>query len=331
MAPDPIVAGASRRCRRSTGSEVGCQRTIIKEDASVRLVTRGDLDGLTCAVIICQHEKVDEILLIHPQDITENRVEIRSGDIIANLPYHPECAIWFDHHLHTATPTAPPAVFKGKFGQAPSAARLAYEFYGGSEKMPRFSKLVWETDRLDSANLTPKDVTDPKGFIKIGFTIDGRTGIGSFEDYFHTLVDLLIKKTSLEKILEHPQVLERCNLMEQQAEQFKDALRTHSHMDGNVVVTDFRPVDKTPIGNRFMVYALYPDANVSIRLQWGPQHKFQMLTLGHSIFTRTCQTNVGELAARYGGGGHQGAGSIPLMQEPEQQIQMVLTELKANG
>ncbi|MEO1369016.1 MAG: exopolyphosphatase, partial [Acidobacteriota bacterium] len=129
----------------------------------MRLVTRGDLDGLTCAVIICQYEKIDEILLIHPQDITENRVEILADDIIANLPYHPNCGMWFDHHLHTATPTARPVHFKGKFGQAPSAARLVYEYYGGSEKMPRLAKLVWETDRLDSANLTPGDVTDPQG------------------------------------------------------------------------------------------------------------------------------------------------------------------------
>ncbi|MEM6792573.1 MAG: exopolyphosphatase [Acidobacteriota bacterium] len=297
----------------------------------MRLVTRGDLDGLTCAVIICQHEKVDEILLIHPQDITENRVAITGDDIIANLPYHSECAMWFDHHLHTATPTARPQVFKGKFGQAPSAARLVYEYYGGSEKMPRLAKLVWETDRLDSANLTPEDVTHPEGFIKIGFTIDGRTGIGSFQDYFHTLVEMLIRKTPLEQILAHPQVEERCRLLDEQAESFRQALDQHSRQDGNVIITDFRPLASPPVGNRFLVYALYPDANVSIRLQWGPQRQFQMLTLGHSIFNRTCQTNVGELAARYGGGGHKGAGSIPLMEDPDQQIQMVLGELKANG
>ncbi|MEO1083325.1 MAG: exopolyphosphatase [Acidobacteriota bacterium] len=297
----------------------------------MRLVTRGDLDGLTCAVIICQHEKIDEILLIHPQDITENRVEIQADDIIANLPYHPNCGMWFDHHLHTATPTARPVHFKGKFGQAPSAARLVYEYYGGSEKMPRLTKLVWETDRLDSANLTPGDVTDPQGFIKIGFTIDGRTGMGSFQEYFHTLVQMLIRKTPLDEILEHPDVKTRCEMMEDQAEVFQEALETHSRLDGNVIITDFRPLERPPVGNRFLIYALYPDANVSMRLQWGPQRQFQMLTLGHSIFNRTCKTNVGELAARYGGGGHKGAGSIPLMEGPEQQVQMILSELKSKG
>lgn len=297
----------------------------------MRLVTRGDLDGLTCAVIICLNEKIDGILLIHPQDITEDRVEIQEGDIIANLPYHPNCAMWFDHHLHTATPTARPVAFEGKFGQAPSAARLVYEYYGGSTKMPRLAPLVKETDRLDSADLSPQDVTDPKGYIKLGFTIDGRTGIGAFESYFHTLVGLLMRKTPIDEVLAHPEVEKRTRLLDEQNEAFREALEQNSRVEANVVITDFRPVDDVPVGNRFLIYALYPQVNVSMRLQWGPQKQFQMCTLGHSIFNRTCNTNVGELAARYGGGGHKGAGSIPLMEDPDMQIQMILAELKSNG
>lgn len=297
----------------------------------MRLVTRGDLDGLTCAVIICLHEKIDNILLIHPQDITDDRVEILDGDIIANLPYHPDCGMWFDHHLHTATPTARPVAFKGKFGKAPSAARLVYEYYGGSEKMPRLSTLVRETDRLDSANLTPQDVLEPQGYIKLGFTIDGRTGIGAFEEYFHALVGLLMRKTPIDEVLAHPEVDKRCRLLASQNDAFREATKENSRVDANVVITDFRSLDTVPVGNRFLVYALYPEVNVSMRLQWGPQKQFPMLTIGHSIFNRTCQTNVGDLAARYGGGGHQGAGSIPLMEDPEMQIQMILAELKNNG
>ena len=297
----------------------------------MRLVTRGDLDGLTCAVIICLEERIDSILLIHPQDITDGRVEIRQGDIIANLPYHPECSMWFDHHLHTATATARPVAFKGKFGKAPSAARLVYEYYGGSEKMPRLAILVRETDRLDSANLNPQDVLEPEGYIKLGYTIDGRTGMGEFETYFHTLVGLLMRKTPIAQVLEHPEVKRRCDLLDEQNQAFRVATKEHSRVEGNVVLTDFRPLDRVPVGNRFLVYALYPQVNVSMRLQWGPQKEFQMLTIGHSIFNRTCKTNVGELAARYGGGGHQGAGSIPLMEDPEMQIQMILAELQNNG
>jgi hypothetical protein len=297
----------------------------------MRLVTRGDLDGLTCAVVLTLNEPIEKIELIHPQDISDGRAEIRSGDIIANLPYHPSCSMWFDHHLHTATPNVPLGGFKGAFGEAPSAARLVYEYYGGEDAMPELAELVEETDRLDSANLTPEDVLSPQGFIKLGFTIDGRTGLGTFESYFLHLVDLLKSGPPAEQVLADPSVRKRCEILDSQDESFRTELRNHSQVDGNVVITDFRDLDYPPIGNRFLVYALYPEVNVSVRVHWGPNRTFPMLLLGHSIFNRTCKTNVGELASRYGGGGHRGAGSIPLMDDPDQQIQMVVNELKANG
>lgn len=297
----------------------------------MRLVTRGDLDGLTCAVIITAKEDVDEIVLLHPQDITEGRADIREGDVIANLPYHRNAGLWFDHHMHTATPVAPPPDFEGSFGQAPSAARLVYEYFGGTEELGQFEELVRETDRLDSADLTPEDVLDPQRYIKLGFTIDSRTGLGSFMDYFRDLVDLLRIETPIEEVLQEPEVARRCELMEREDARFRQALREHSRVDGNVVITDFRGVEPTPVGNRFLVYALFPEPNVSVRLHWGPRREFPMMLIGHSIFNRTCNTNVGELAARYGGGGHRGAGSVPLMENPEQQIQLIVAELKANG
>jgi hypothetical protein len=297
----------------------------------VRLVTRGDLDGLTCAVLISLNEPVDALTLIHPQDITEGRFEVGPDDILANLPYDPRCGLWFDHHMHTATPAAPPPDFKGAFGEAPSAARLVYLYYDGESQWPQFDELVRETDRLDSANLTPDDVLDPQRYIKLGFTIDGRTGLGSFESYFLLLLEMLVKGHPVEEILAHPEVARRCQVMEDSDADFQEALRTHSRMDGNVVITDFRDLERVPVGNRFLVYAMYPRANVSMRLHWGPNRQSPLLVLGHSIFNRTCKTNVGELAARYGGGGHKGAGSVPLMEDPEQQIRMVLAELKANG
>jgi hypothetical protein len=297
----------------------------------MRLVTRGDLDGLVCAVIISLHERVESIVLIHPQDITDGRMEITGQDIIANLPYHPNCAMWFDHHPHTATPSMRPIEFKGVFDAAPSAARLVYEYYGGEARMPHYAELVRETDRLDSAQLEPSDVLDPQGWIAVGFTIDGRTGIGAFEEYFHTLVGKLMHRATLEQVLENPEVQKRCAMLRDQDQAFREALRRHSRVDANVVVTDFRGLEQVPVGNRFLIYALFPQVNVSMRLQWGPQKRFQMLTLGHSIFRRTCHTDVGELCARYGGGGHRGAGSVPLMDDPEMQIQMILAELKNNG
>ncbi len=297
----------------------------------MRIVTRGDLDGLTCAVLLSLKEDIDGISLIHPQDITDGRADIRPGDIIANLPYHPDCAMWFDHHLHTATTNIPPGQFRGAFAKAPSAARLVYEYYGGEAALPQFAELVLETDRLDSADLTPYDVLAPERYIKLGFTIDGRSGLGTFESYFLQLVDLLKAGMPIEQILDEPGIRRRCEILDSENERFTQELEECSRVDGNVVITDFRGLDHMPIGNRFLVYALFPIVNVSVRIHWGPNKAFPMLLLGHSIFNRTCKTNVGELAARYGGGGHRGAGSIPLMDDADQQIQMVINELKANG
>jgi hypothetical protein len=297
----------------------------------MRLVTRGDLDGLTCAVLLTLNEPIEGIALVHPQDISDGRADIQPGDVIANLPYHPGCALWFDHHQHTATPNIPPEAFRGAFAQAPSAARLVYEYYGGEAALPQFAELIRETDRLDSADLTPEDVLDPQSYIKLGFTIDGRSGLGTFERYFLHLVELLRAGTPIATVLDDPAVRKRTALLDSENECFRRDLKSSSRVEGNVVVTDFRELDHTPIGNRFVVYALYPEVNVSARIHWGPQRSFPMLLLGHSIFRRTCKTNVGELAARYGGGGHRGAGSIPLMEDPDQQIRMVVAELKANG
>ena len=278
----------------------------------MRIVTRGDMDGLTGSVIASLHENIEDIFLIHPQDITSGKVDIVEGDILINVPYHPACALWFDHHQHTATYAEPPDEFEGSYGLAPSAARLVYEYYGGSRRMPEFEELVNATDRFDSGDLRPGDVITPHGLIQLGFTMDGRTGLGTFHDYFLTLFDLLRKSTPIEEVLRHPAVAQRCRQMSDAQEKFRTALESNSRLEGNVVVTDFRPLSDVPIGNRFLVYAVFPEANVSLRLHWGPRRRTVVAVIGHSIFNRTCATDVGDLAARFGGGGHPGAASIPL-------------------
>jgi hypothetical protein len=295
----------------------------------MRIVTRGDMDGLTGSVIVARNEQVHSIRLAHPQDITNKRIKIYGDDVLINLPYDPRCGMWFDHHQHTATYSEPPASFKGSYGVAPSAARLVYEYYGGVHSMPDLEVLVRETDRMDAADLTPEDVLSPKGLIKLGFTIDSRTGIGPFENYFFILHDLLRSTTPIVELLEHPEVKKRCDLIAQHDKGFRAALVRHSVVDHNIVVTDFRSLDTIPIGNRFMVYALFPEVNVSVRLHWGPHRQFVVAVIGHSIFNRSCTTDVGALAARLGGGGHRGAGSIPLeVRTAEQTIEEILAELR---
>ena len=296
----------------------------------MRLVTRGDLDGLTSAVLISTMEEIDSIELIHPQDITDNKFEITENDILANLPYHPRCAMWFDHHLLTDSNQKPPEKFKGGHALAPSAARVIYDYYS-SDQLKKYEFLVRETDRLDSARLSHEDVTDPKGVILLGFTIDGRTGIEQFKDYFNTLVDWL-QTMSIDEVLKRPEVAVRIRFLKDENANFLKVLKENSRLDGNVIITDFRSADKVPVGNRFLVYTLFPKANVSVRLQWGPKKTFVATTVGHSIFNRTSRANCGEICSRFGGGGHKGAGAVPLSgDDVDQKIAEIINMVKEAG
>lgn len=293
----------------------------------MRLVTRGDLDGLTCAVFITEVEDIESIELIHPQDLTDKRFEVKNNDILANVPYHPNCAKWFDHHVLTDSNEKPPAEFEGLYLQAPSTARVIANYYH-SPKLDRFKELLQETDRMDSAHLALEDVLDPKGFILLGYTIDPRTGLGSFKEYFMELIDALKTKT-IEDILEMPEVKRRIELMRKEWLEFKKVTQDCSHLDENVIITDFRKVEKIPIGNRFLVYTLFPQGNVSIRIHWGPQKKWISTVVGHSIFNRTCKVNVGKLMSDFGGGGHFGAGATPLkLETAEADIAEIIRRLK---
>ena len=301
----------------------------------MRLVTRGDLDGLTSAIIITMKEPIDEIRLVHPQEITDKTVEITPDDILANVPYHPNCGMWFDHHLLTDSNEKPPQTFKGRHGLAPSAARLVYDYYRerdpNDEALKRLETLVDETDRLDAAQLTPDDVEHPRDYILLGYTIDSRTGLGDFNTYFLHLVDWL-KTMSIREVLEQPEVRERIDRLRREQEDFKGLLQRNSFRLNNVVITDLREIERLPAGNRFLVYMLFPDANVSLRVHWGPSHNSVIAAVGHSIFNRTCNTSVGELMSRYGGGGHRGAGTCVLpVEKAADAIDEILFELQANG
>lgn len=291
----------------------------------MRLVTRGDLDGLACAVLITTYEKVSEIILVHPQDITDQLIDITDRDVLANLPYHPNAALWFDHHLLTQSNRQPDGDFKGRYGLAPSAAQLVWEYY---DKDPKWEQLITETNRLDSAQLTMDDVLDPKDFILLGYTIDSRTGLGAFEYYFGQCVEW-VKKLPIRDVLMQPLVADRVRRMRDEDRNFRKALQDHSRLEKNVIFTDYRDQDFLPVGNRFLVYTLWPEANVSMRVHWGPEHKFLVVAVGHSIFNRTCATNVGELMSKYGGGGHRGAGTTPIPTElADEKVNEILEALK---
>ncbi len=294
----------------------------------MRLVTRGDLDGLACAVVASSHDAVEEIVLVHPQDITDRRFPVTKDDILANLPYDPRCGKWFDHHLLTDNNERPPATFDGRFGIAPSAAHLVWEYYG---KDPRFGELVAETDRLDAALLTKEDVLSPSRYILFGYTLDGRSGLGSYEDYFLKCV-AWVKELPIEKVLAKPEVAHLVARLQEETENFLHTMKAVSELRQNVIYTDLRPLDEIPPGNRFLIYTLFPKANVSLRVHWGPGKKFVVAAAGHSIFNRTCRTNLSVLMSRFGGGGHAGAATTPLPPfGANEASEEILDELVRNG
>jgi hypothetical protein len=298
----------------------------------MRLVTRADLDGLTCAVLLSACEQIDAVELVQPQDVADRRVPVGPQDILANLPYHPACGMWFDNHLLTDARSMPPVGFKGRYAQAPSAARVVYDYYANDHgDLARYETLLAETDRLDSAQLTLEDVLNPAGYVLLGFTLDTRTGLGGLREYFDLLLPA-VKERPLDAVLALPEVRRRVDHLRAQDRAFREAALSSSRQDANVVLTDFRPLDPLPVGNRFLIFTLFPEANVAVRVQWGPGREKVSVSAGRSIFNRTCKVNLGVLMSLHGGGGQPGAGACLL--EPdvaESRIADIVSTLKRQG
>jgi hypothetical protein len=295
----------------------------------MRVLTRGDLDGLTSAVLLSIAEKVTEIRFAHPKDVQDGKIPCDQDDVVVNLPYVKGCGLWFDHHVSEERKLSDIGKFKGKFAVAPSAARVVHDYYKKPE-FDRYQELLEATDRLDSAQLTAEDVTDPKGWILLGYTLDPRTGLGpEFQKYFRWLVEY-VKEVPLEKVLQHAEVKKRVDRVLKEQQEFNTLLKKNSKLDGTVIVTDLRAVKEAPVGNRFLIYTLHPKGNVEVRILRGKEGKTVNCAIGHSIFNRTCTVNIGDLCASYGGGGHHGAGTCQLAHDQaEKQIAEIIRKLKS--
>jgi hypothetical protein len=297
----------------------------------MRILTRGDLDGLTSSLLLTISEKITEIRFAHPKDVQDGKVKCEKEDIIVNLPFVSGCGMWFDHHVSEEGKVADIGKFEGRFAVAPSAARVVYDHYKKHRKdFDRFKDLLEATDRLDAAQLTMAEVESPTGWILLGLTLDPRTGLGpEFQKYFRWLVEY-IKEVPLAKILEHPEVKKRTARVLKEQEEFRKLLQKNSKADGNVVVTDLRGKKDLPVGNRFLIFTLFPSCNVEARIFNG--HAGQVvIACGASIFNRTCKVNIGKLLGAYGGGGHAGAGTAQLAPDKaEKQIGEILATLKEN-
>ncbi|MHB8240421.1 MAG: exopolyphosphatase [Solirubrobacteraceae bacterium] len=281
-----------------------------------RLVTRSDFDGLVCAALLKELGMVDEIKFVHPKDVQDGLVEITDRDITTNLPYVPGVRLAFDHHESETLRLKDSPVNHVILPHAQSAARVVYDYYGGAERFPQVpGELMEAVDKADSAMFSPEEIKEPTGWILLSFLMDPRTGLGRFRDFrisnyqlMMMLVDACLQ-VGVEEILLLPDVVERVTLYREHAAAAQAQLLERSTVHGNAVVVDLRDDEVIHPTNRFMVYALHPQCNLSIHVLWGLKKQNTVLAMGKSIINRSSRTNVGALMLSYGGGGHDAAGT----------------------
>jgi len=297
-----------------------------------RLVTRSDFDGLVCAVLLKHLDLIDDIKFVHPKDMQDGKVEISDRDITTNLPYVKGVNLAFDHHL-SETIRNEKADNHIIDPDAPSAARVVWRHYGGHDTFPAsWDEMMEAVDKGDSAQFSREEVLDAKGWVLLNFLMDARTGLGRFRDFrisnYALMMDLIdyCKNHSIDEILQLPDVRERVDLYVEQEAKFKEQIARCATVHGNLVVLDLRDEETIWAGNRFMIYALYPQCNISIHVMWGLKQQNTVFATGKSIFDRSSATNVGELMLKYGGGGHQAAGTC---QVENDRAEAVLNELIA--
>lgn len=291
---------------------------------ALRIITRPDFDGIVCAVLLKEALGRDvPVLWAQPNQIQTGEVQTRSEDIIANLPIRGECAFWFDHHVSNAIETPR----KGLFRIAPSAAGLVFEYFR-AEIDQRFEKLVRQADKIDAAQLTLDEILHPERYAYILVSMTLSADSEPDPSYWGHLVDQLRQHT-IEDILEDPRVKARCSQVIVENRAYRTHLINHTREVDNISLTDFRGLSPVPNGNRFLVYSLFPETHVNVKLYH--QKDKTILKIGHSIINRNCHVNVGRLLANYGGGGHRGAGACRLEHtEAEQVLIEVVDILKQN-
>ena len=297
----------------------------------MNLVTRSDFDGLACATVLKEVGVIDTWTFVHPKDLQDGIVPVTEKDVLANVPYVPGCGMWFDHHssekerLQEDT-----ANHKGETRMEKSTARIVYEYYGGKEKMPHFEEMISCVDNVDSALIGIDEILNPTGWILLGFIMDPRTGLGRFREFRisnYALMEKLIEECrtkDISEILEDFDVKERIEKYMEQSDLFKKMISEHSRTDGNAIITDLRDVSPIYTGNRFMVYAIYPEQNISLWIVDGRNKQNVSIAMGHSILNRTSQTDVGSLMLTYGGGGHRQVGTC---QVPYHECDNILKDL----
>ncbi|MEG4114918.1 MULTISPECIES: exopolyphosphatase [unclassified Microcoleus] len=304
-----------------------------------RLVTRSDFDGLVCAVLLKELDMIDEIKFVHPKDMQDGKIEITNNDISTNLPYVEGVHLAFDHHFSETLRHEKIKINHIIDPYAASAARVLYKYYGGQAKFPDISEaMMAAVDKSDSAQFSQEEVLHPQEWVLLNFIMDARTGLGRFKEFTVSNYQLMMqlidycKNHTIDEILQLPDVKERVDLYFEQEEKFKEQIQRCATVYNNLVVLDLRNEEVIYAGNRFVIYALFPQCNISIHVLWGLKQQNTVLAVGKSIFNKTSQTNIGELMLRYGGGGHQNAGTCQIENDKASQVlKELIAQIKENG
>ncbi len=287
----------------------------------MRLITRSDFDGLACGALLKEAGIIDSWKFAHPKDLQDGLVEVTENDCLANVPYVEGCGLWFDHHSSEHERNELAGKYKGESRITPSCARIIYDYYGGTERFSHFDDMMEAVDKVDSGNLTIDDIQNPKGWVLIGFLMDPRTGLGRWREFTisnYQLMEKLIeacRTMTTEEILALPDVKERIDVYFEQTDKFKEMVSAHTKVIGDLIVSDLRGVDPIYSGNRFMIYSMYPEQNISMWIVNGKGGKGCSCAVGYSILNRTSNVNVGSLMLKYGGGGHKAVGTCQFADE----------------
>ena len=301
----------------------------------MRLVTRSDFDGLVCGALLLEAGIIDSWKFAHPKDLQDGLVPVDSNDVLANVPFVEGCGLWFDHHSSEHERLELKGKYKGESRLTPSCARIIYEYYGGKTRFPNFDDIMAAVDKVDSGNLTSEEILHPKGWILVGFLMDPRTGLGRWREFTvpnYALMEKLMvacQTMTTEQILALPDVQERIEVYNEQTTKFIDMVQAHTHTEGNLIVSDLRGVDPIYTGNRFLIYCLYPNQNISCWIVSGKGGQGCSAAVGYSILNKTCKVNVGSLMLKYGGGGHEKVGTCQFTSDNmETDLPKMLEELK---
>lgn len=300
----------------------------------MRLVTRSDFDGLACAALLKDAGIIDHWKFAHPKDLQDGLIEITEDDCLANVPFVEGCGLWFDHHSSEFERNKLEGKYKGESRITPSCARIIYEYYGGKERFSNYDDMMAAVDKVDSGNLTRDEILNPTGWILVGFLMDPRTGLGRWRNFTisnYQLMEKLIdccRTMTTEEILNLSDVKERIDVYYEQTEKFKEMVRAHTTIEKDVIITDLRGVDPIYSGNRFLIYSLYPQQNISAWIVNGKGGHGCSAAVGYSILNRTSNVDVGSLMLKYGGGGHKAVGTCQFSDENmDTELPKMLNEL----